>query len=355
MLMFAVRSNFARISAILAAVVACTLIRSGAVFAQEAAPSAPADQPVSSVTVPDDGASDRFKTELPVQARGLDIDEKIGAPLPMELSFMNAQGETVYLDKYFKGDKPAVIAMVYYQCPIVCDVLMDKLAETFREMDYTVGTEYRALFFSFDFREKTDVARTTKELYLMGYNRPADVSVREGWEFHTSDASNARHLADALGFRYRFLEKSGQYSHPVVLFIVTPDGRISRYLYGYKQDAKDLRLALMEASEGKLVKTIGDRFMNYCYMYDPTAGRYTLQAMRVMQIGGGLTLVAVTGLIGSLLLVERARRRRRSRQNNDKDSNGSNGTSGDSVGQSQPTVIRVGLPDERGPAAGVTA
>lgn len=248
-------------------------------------------------------------TKLPAQVRGVDVVENVGGTLPLDLMFTNAEGKRVRLGEYFRGDKPAVVLLVYYNCPMVCNAVMEKLAETFSDMEYTPGSEFRALYFSFDHREGTDVAHATKQMFLMGYNRPITPEIEAGWEFHTSDATSARQLADTLGFKYRLLE-NGQFSHPVALFVITPDGRISRYLYGYKQDPRDLKLALMEASQGKLVKTIGERLMNFCYMYDPDAGKYTLQAMRVMQVGGVASMLGVGTLVSGLLIAERIRRRR---------------------------------------------
>ncbi len=227
----------------------------------------------------------------------------------MDVTFTNAEGKTIALGDYFKDGKPAIIAMVYYKCPIVCSVMMSRLTETINQLDYNVGTDYRALIFSVDPTETTRDAAAVKRAHVSGYNREVTPEVDAGWEFHTTDDSASRRLADALGFRYRKLA-SGVYSHPVAMFVVTPDGRISRYLYGFSRPTRDMKLALLEASEGKLVRTIGDRLMLRCYMYDPKAGSYTLQATRVMQIGGVITVAALSTLVGCLFVGERFRRSR---------------------------------------------
>jgi protein SCO1/2 len=250
--------------------------------------------------------------KVPTQIQGLDVDEQVGNLLPMDVAFTNAQGKVVRLGEYFNDGKPAIIAMVYYKCPIVCTVVMNRLAETINELDYTVGTDYRALIFSVDPGEDTKLAASTKLSYLSGYNREVDEKVQAGWEFHTTDESASRRLGEALGFKYRRLD-TGAYSHPVALMIITPDGRVSRYLYGFSYPARDVKLALLEASQGKLVKSIGDRMLNFCYMYDPNAGSYTLQAYRVMQVAGVITLVGLTTLIGGLFIGERLRRNRAAR------------------------------------------
>lgn len=245
---------------------------------------------------------------LPRQVQGLDVDEHVGRYLPMELQFTNAQGKRVQLGDYFKSNKPAVIAMVYYRCPLVCDIVMQAMADSFNGMDFTIGKDFNALLFSFDPSETAEQAAGVKKAYLMGYKHPVTPEVEAGWEFHVSDVDAAHQLADAVGFKYRSLP-NGQFSHPVAIFVITPEGKISRYFYGYKYPSRDMKLALIDATNGKLVKTVGDRLMSFCYMYDPKSGSYTLAAVRVMQIGGALCAVMVGGLIGALFVGERMRKR----------------------------------------------
>ena len=255
--------------------------------------------------------------ETPAQIRGLDIEEKIGNYLPMELEFTTSEGTQVRLGDYFKNtNKPAVILLVYYDCPIVCDVLMGKVAETFRDLrGLEIGKDYNVLFFSFDPTETPATSKPLRKIYLESYRRgapgPLPSEIADGWQFHTSDSENVKRLADALGFKYRRLE-NGEYSHPVCTFLATPEGRIARYIYGYHglpTSARDMRLALIEASNGDLAQSLGDRFLSFCYMYDPKAGQYTLQAMRVMQLGGVATMIGIGTLIGTLMLTDRLRRR----------------------------------------------
>ncbi|MBI1191465.1 MAG: hypothetical protein GC200_12390 [Tepidisphaera sp.] len=248
--------------------------------------------------------------QKPPQLNGVDVIEHIGQQLPLELSFTDQNGKKRYLSEYFRGEKPAIVLLVYYKCPMVCDVVMSKTVETLNKIDYTAGKDYNLLVFSFDNRETTADAKTAYDVHLSSYGRglPEGAEAKNGWQFHTGDAVSNKRLAEALGFEYRLLG-NGQYSHPIAQFVLTPDGRVSRYLYGYQQQPKDMTLALMEASQGKLVRTVGERIMNYCYMFDSATGKYTLQAMRVMQIGAMITLTFLTTLIGGLFLVEWLRRR----------------------------------------------
>ena len=245
---------------------------------------------------------------LPADVRGLDIDEHVGFPLPLELQFTNSEGKLIHLGDYFKSNKPAVIAMVYYKCPVVCDVVMQKITESFNGMDFGVGHDFNCLFFSFDPSETVVDAKASKTGHLSSYGKPLTPEVEAGWQFHVSDVDAARQLSDALGFKYRRLA-NGQFGHPAAIYVITPEGRISRYFYGFDYPSRDMKLALIDATNGKLVKSIGDRFMSWCYMYDSSKGKYTLVVMRVMQVSGVISATCVGGLVGVLFVGERIRRR----------------------------------------------
>jgi protein SCO1/2 len=277
--------------------------------------------------------------QLPPQARGLEIDEKVGQPLPLELAFTNSEGKLVQLREYFSDNKPAIVALVYYDCPVVCDVMLQKIAETLNDLDLTVGKDFRVLIFSFDPTETVAQAAGLRAMYLAGYNREVTPEVAAGWQFHVTDTSATRQLANSMGFPYRLLD-DGEYSHPVALFIVSPEGVQSRNIYGFNYPARDVKLSLIDASGGKLARSIGDRIMAFCYMYDPQAGAYTLQAMRVMQVAGGITVVSLGTLIGLLFLGERIRRRLMQ----------SSGNSSGAAGAGGPTIVTTA-----GAASGVRA
>jgi protein SCO1/2 len=246
------------------------------------------------------------------QIMGTGIEEHLGGQLPLDAEFVDADGKTIHLSDYFgkEQNKPAIIAMVYYHCPITCTAVMEKLAQCLNGVDMVIGKDYRVLMFSINHRESTVDAVSLREMYVAGYTRGDDRLTREGWLWHTGRADQNRKLADALGFKYKMLD-DGNFSHPVALFMATPDGRVSRYLYGWEYVPRDVKLALMESASGRLTKSIGDRLLAYCYMFDPKAGSYTLMAMRVMQVGGLLTLGALVILVGGLFAWERKRRKAR--------------------------------------------
>ncbi|MFO0832044.1 MAG: SCO family protein [Phycisphaerales bacterium] len=262
--------------------------------------------------------------QVPMEQRGVDVEERVGHPLPLELQFTDSHGKPVTLKDYFQGSaagagdgdhRPAVVVLGYYRCPVVCGLIREKLMQTLDKVDYTLGKDYRVLIFSFDPGETPKAAESVRKFDLSYYARGAEGQpdagpVDSGVAYHVSDASNIRHLADALGYRYKLLGNN-EYSHPVVVVLVAPDGTISRYLYGFSQEPATMKMAIMEASEGKLVRTVGERLMAFCYMYDPKKGAYTLQAFRVMQVGAVLTLVALGTLLAVLFAGERLRKKRR--------------------------------------------
>jgi protein SCO1/2 len=260
-----------------------------------------------------------LEKEVPADARGLDVEEKPGAMLPLDTPLIRSDGKQVMLGDYFRptpsdpsfpAAKPTILALVYFSCPVTCSAVMDKLTASMSKLDFTVGDQYNTLLISFDPTETPKQALEQKQMHLLAYDRPETPAIRSGFEFFTTDAGSAKAIADATGFRYRRLQ-NGQYSHPVCIFVITPEGKVSRYFYGFDYPARDVKLALLEAGEGKVARSLGDRVLMFCYMYDPTKGRYTLQAMRVMQIGGVITMTVVFSMIGVLIGAERLRRRRK--------------------------------------------
>jgi protein SCO1 len=247
--------------------------------------------------------------EPPKAIRGLDVFEQLGEKLPADLTFTTSDNRTVALGDYFKqpASKPTIVALVYYSCPTVCSVVLSKLATCLEQLDYTLGKDFNCLVFGFKDEETVIHAAGAKARYTSEYKSGGDALA--GWQFHVGQPETTQKLADALGFQYRRLD-DGEYAHPVALFIVTPDGTIARYIYGFDYKPAEMKLALLEASNGDIAQSIGDRFLHFCYRYDPTAGTYTLQAFRVMQIGGIVAVVGVGSLIIALRVGESLRKRR---------------------------------------------
>lgn len=252
--------------------------------------------------------------ELSTTTQGVEVDEHLGRTLPLELDFLNSEGERVFLRDYFTGtNKPAIVVMVYYHCPVACQVVMGKLAQCLEDVDLSVGKDFRVLYFSFDPTETPKDAADAKAPFVAGYTGGGGPEVSQGWQFHTTLGESSRQLAEAMGFRYRPIA-NGQFAHPLALFVVSPDGKLTRYIHGLDYPPRDIKLSLIDASAGRLSSGLGDRFMGLCYKYDAKSGKYVKLSKRIMQITGAVMVVGLATLVGTLLVTERALRRARARR-----------------------------------------
>lgn len=246
--------------------------------------------------------------EPPEDLRGVQIEEKRGSQLPLDLPLIDSDGRAVRLGDYFDGKRPVALAFAYYTCPMLCTVTLGSVHEAVTELKWTLGEEYRVVTLSFDHRNTIDEAATKRAIFT----KTLSASQREAWPFLLATEQNARLAADAAGFAYRFLPETGEYAHDWALIVCTPSGAVSTYLYGTygkAYDEKQLRLALMDAADGKM-GSVFDRITLWCYHYDPTRGAYTLQAFRVMQIGGAATALGLGLFVGGLFYAGRRRRAR---------------------------------------------
>lgn len=231
----------------------------------------------------------------PPQLRGIDVEEHLGSTIPLDLEFTNDAGEKVKLGQYFHQGKPVIIVLAYYNCPMLCTLVLNAVTESVKQLTWTPGNEFQILTLSIDPLETSDLAAAKKRNYLKFLDKPG---AEDGWRFFVGEDASIHQLADALGFKYFYVEERKEYAHPAVAFILGEDGKISRYLYGIQFKERDMRLALVEASEGKVGNTI-DRILLYCYHYDPQAKGYVVFATNVMKLGGLLTMV----LLGTFVAV----------------------------------------------------
>lgn len=251
--------------------------------------------------------------DLDTASKGMEVVEHLGQTIPLELDFTNSEGRKVYLKDYFTNtNKPAVIALVFYKCPVACQAVMQKFLECLNNLDLNLGKDFNVLYVSIDPKETPQLARTMKDGFLSQFSKPVTDEVRQGWQFHTGATESIKLLADALGFPYR-PNPDGTFSHPIALFVVSPEGKIVRYIHGFNYPPRDIKLALIDASSGRLGKSIGDRLLGFCYMYDPNTGKYTLVAMRVMQVGGVLMIAGIGSLVGVMLVTERVLKKQRAK------------------------------------------
>jgi protein SCO1/2 len=241
-------------------------------------------------------------TVMPGALRDVAFDQRLGETVPVDAIFRTEDGREARLGDLLQG-RPALLALVYYECPMLCTLTLNGLAGALEALQFDAGREFEILTVSFDTLETPDLARAKKATYLERYRRPTAAA---GWHFLTGDAAAVGALTRAVGFSYAWDERARQFAHATGLVVLTPEGRIARYFYGVEFAPKDLRLALVEAADGKIGSFV-DQVLLYCFHYDPATGRYSAAIMRFVRLGGVLTL---TG-IALFFLVARRRSRRR--------------------------------------------
>lgn len=242
----------------------------------------------------------------PPAAREADLEEHLGRTLDPALSFTDEQGRPVRLGDSLTGAAPVVLVLAYYRCPMLCGLVLRGVVDGMRQLEWGLGREYRALTVSFDPRDTPEAAREKQASTLAGLG-PRAIDDR-AWPFLVGQEPQIRALADAVGFRYAYDERTDQYAHPAAAIVLTPSGKISRYLYGVTFSPRDLRLALIEAGEGR-TGTIVDRLILTCYRYDPAARAYGWFVLGFMRAGGVVILATVSGLLFVLFRGERRRTR----------------------------------------------
>jgi protein SCO1/2 len=232
---------------------------------------------------------------LPSQLEGVGIDEHLGREIVAE------DGYPVALRQYFHPGRPVILNLIYYSCPMLCNLILNGETDTLRQIPGMPGKEFEVVTISIDPSESFDLARKKKAVYLSSYNRPAP-----GWHFLTDKDGNARRLAGLVGFKYRYDERQQQYAHAAAIMILTPEGKMARYLYGVRYPPRDVRFALAEASEGRSTLSI-EKILLFCYHYDPQTGSYVLFATNFMRAGGVLTVLTIAFFLGRMFREERRR------------------------------------------------
>jgi protein SCO1 len=232
---------------------------------------------------------------LPVALRDVGIDQKLNQELPLDLVFKDETGQEVKLRQYF-GEKPVVVALVYYDCPMLCTQVLNGMISAFRVLNFKVGKEFDVVTVSFDPREKSDLAAAKKKVYVDYFSEPARAGATKGWHFLTGDESSIKQLTDAVGFRYHYDEATKQFAHASAIMVTTPQGKLSHYFYGIEYSARDLRLALVESSQDKIGSPV-DQLLLYCYHYDPATGKYGAVVMNVVRLSGIITVLAIVAML----------------------------------------------------------
>jgi protein SCO1 len=215
------------------------------------------------------------------------IDQKIGSDIPLDLSFVDDHGKAVRLGDYF-GKRPVVLALVYYECPMLCTQVLNGLVSSLETLNLSAGQDFDVVAVSFNPKEGPGLASQKKAAYVHRYGRP---ETADGWHFLTGTQDSIDKLTHAVGFQYAFDEKIGQFAHGAAIEVLTPKGTIARYFYGIEFSPRDLRLGLVEASGGHL-GTIADNVLLFCYHYDPETGKYGASVMTLVRLAGIATILA---------------------------------------------------------------
>jgi protein SCO1 len=233
---------------------------------------------------------------MPPVLRDVSFEQRLNQRLPLDVQFRDESGRQVRLGDFF-GQKPVILALVYYSCPMLCTQVLSGLASSLKVVTFGAGVDFSVVVVSFDPMETADQAAAKKRWMLDEYGRP---NAAGGWHFLTGDETAIGSLTETVGFQYTFDQTSAQFAHPAGITVLTPDGRLARYLFGIEYSPRDLRLALVEASENR-IGTAVDQILLYCYEYNPGSGTYGLIAMRLIRAGALATLFA----LGTLIIVMR--------------------------------------------------
>jgi len=240
----------------------------------------------------------------PKGLEGVGLTDRLDNQVPLELAFTDENGRPVTLRDFFRPGRPVILTLNYYRCPMLCTLVLNGLVNSLKGLTLEPGRDFEIVTVSIDPLETPALAREKKQSYLEDLGKPG---VGDGWRFLTGREEAIKPLAAAVGFGFRYVEEDKQYAHPAAIFVITPQGKVSRTLAGVEFEPKTLRLSLVEASRGGIGTPI-DQFVLFCFHYDASAGRYAPVAMRLMQVGGALT-AAILAIALSFLWVREKRRK----------------------------------------------
>ncbi len=250
----------------------------------------------------------RALDKAPDDLTGIDVTEHLGDFVPEDIKIVNEAGDTVLLGEMLHHDKPIILTLGYYSCPMLCNLVFNGLSNSVAQLKWNAANEFDMLTVSISPTETAELAKAKKKNYLEDFEKNSGKKFDPaGWTFAVAEGDQSRALADAVGFGYRYDSSTQQYAHPAVTIILTPEGMVSRYLYGIDHTRQNLKLALLEASEGKYGTTV-DRIILYCFQYDPDAKGYVLFASNVMKLGGAMTVLAFGFFFMVMWLRKRAKR-----------------------------------------------
>jgi len=269
----------------------------------------------------------------PRELEHVGVTEHLDGPLPLETPFRDHTGAPVTLGKYFDGKRPVVLQFAYHTCPVVCGMITTNLAIGLKGVPWTIGKEYDVITISIDPNESLEKTAAKRTSILNEYGR--DYTTKNGgWHFLVGDQASIEAVTKAAGFEYEYDARQKQWGHPSVVFVVKPNGHMARYLYGLEFPSADLRLGLLEASEGRHISTV-EQLILYCYHYDPQGGKYVLVAQRVMQVGGAAIAIILFSFLGLFWTRELAKKKSKAQRSSPNGDAGSGDAGGQDAGGSQ--------------------
>jgi len=220
------------------------------------------------------------------------IEQRLNQQVPLDLAFRDETGKAVHLGDYF-GQRPVILNLVYYKCPMLCSEVMSGLTRTLKVLKFDAGNQFNVLSVSFNPRETPELAAAAKAQYMARYGRPGTA---QGWHFLTGPQESIAALTRAVGFQYQYDPKTDQYAHATAIMVLTPEGRVAQYYYGVEYSPKDLRLGLIQASNHKIGSLVDEMFL-YCYHYDPASGKYGAIISRILKLSGLTTILVLGGMM----------------------------------------------------------
>ena len=234
--------------------------------------------------------------ERPSPLKEVSIEQKLNSQVPLDAKFRDEYGHDVKIGDYF-GKRPVVLALVYYECPMLCTQILNGMVAAAKVMTFKPGEDYDVLVISFDARETPKQAAAKKAVYMKQYGHPETVN---GWHFLTGNPDEIRKVTDAVGFRFKWDVYNAQFAHASAVYLLTPQAKLSKYFYGVDYSPKDMRLGLIEASQNKIGTPV-DQILLFCYHFDPTSGKYTATALSILRVAGGATVLMLGGFIFIML------------------------------------------------------
>jgi protein SCO1 len=235
----------------------------------------------------------RFKRDT----QNVGITEHLGAKIPLGLTFTDSTGQQITLDSIFKRNRPVILQLGYFDCPMICDVVSKEIMESVKDLTLELGKDYDIIYLSVNPRERWELGQEKKRNYIEIYNKPG---AAEGWHFLVGQENNIQQLADAVGFGFRKVEGKEEWSHPPMIVVLTGTGQISRYFYGNRYPSDQVRISLVEAGDGKVGSYVEQVLVALCYHFDGYSGKYSFAYMNLMRMAGISTVFIVLIVLGRL-------------------------------------------------------